>query len=508
MHRPDFVPVSTINNLTSALEYRTVDFSGYSGDGHRIAFKNVYSDGDHGLKSFNYIDDIRISRIADNTCGITELPYTNDFDELTSETGGRTGVSLECWTVAQKDNNFADTYAPQLYHAASYAHSGAYTLMLDGRCIYAMPEFKVEGKSIGDVELEFNVRQYSANCSLQVGVMSNLNDASTFVALDTISNNGFSGQQMHVVDFGQYASSIPEGAKYIAFRNVYDGTWGRSPHYIDDIKLAERMECGITELPYTQNFDTLTDITEERTGVQPECWTEVVRDATYAATYGPQLVHAAYYAHSGEYTLMLDGRCIYAMPEFKVEGKSIGDVQMEFYVRQYSANCSLQVGVMSNLNDASSFVALETVSNGGASGQQMHVVDFGQYVNSISADAKYIAFRNIYNGTWGRSINYIDDITLSVPEAKIAEVSSENVIDANGVERYLEDIRVYPNPTTGNLYIDAMDVQKVECFNQMGQLVGVYDNANELNISDLSNGVYMLRITVPQGVTMRKVVKR
>ena len=43
---------------------------------------------------------------------------------------------------------------------------------------------------------------------------------------------------------------------------------------------------------------------------------------------------------------------------------------------------------------------------------------------------------------------------------------------------------------------------------KMGQLVGVYDNVNELNISELANGVYMLRITVPQGVTMRKVVKR
>ena len=503
-----FVPVSTINNLTSALEYRTVDFSGYSGDGHRIAFKNVYSDGDHGLKSFNYIDDITISRIADNTCGITELPYTNDFDELTSETGGRTGVSLECWTLAQKDYNFADTYAPQLYYGTAYAHSGAYTLLLDGRCIYAMPEFKVEGKSIGDVELEFNVRQSSASCSLQVGVMSDLNDASTFVVLDTISNNGFSGQQKHVVDFGQNASRIPEGAKFIAFRNIYDGTWGRSPQYLDDIKLAERMDCGITELPYVQNFDSLTNITKERTGVQPECWTEVMRDANYAATYDPQLVHAAYYAHSGEYTLMLDGRCIYAMPEFKVGGKAIADVQMEFYVRQYSSNCLLEVGVMSDLNG--SFVTLETISNGGASGQQMHVVDFSQHANSIPEGAKYIAFRNIYNGTWGRSINYIDDITLTSGEAesKISETSDANVIEEIGVERYLEGIAVYPNPTVGELHIGAVDVQKVECYNLMGKLVAVYNNENDINISSLANGVYTLRITLPQGVTMRKVVKR
>ena len=196
------------------------------------------------------------------------------------------------------------------------------------------------------------------------------------------------------------------------------------------------------------------------------------------------------------------------MPEFKVNGESISNVQMEFYVRQYSAQCRLQVGVMSSVNNANSFIALTTISNAGATGHQNHVINFGDYAGQIPSGAKYIAFRNVYSGTWGRSPQYLDDITLSIPEAKIAEVSSENEIDAFSVERYLEDIRVYPNPTTGNLYIDAMDVQKVECYNQMGQLVGVYDNANELNIGELSNGVYMLRITVPQGVTMRKVVKK
>ena len=70
------------------------------------------------------------------------------------------------------------------------------------------------------------------------------------------------------------------------------------------------------------------------------------------------------------------------------------------------------------------------------------------------------------------------------------------------------DIEVYPNPTTGNLYIDAIGIQKVECYSAMGQLVGVYENVNELNLSDLAKGVYTLRITVPQGVTVRKVVKR
>ena len=508
-----FVALETVsNNGVSGSQKHVVDFGQYAEDipsgAKYIAFRNIYN----GVwnRSPQNIDDINLTERAEDNCGITELPYTQNFDNLTDITELRTGIQPECWSEAHRYANYAAAYEPQLVYGASYAHSGTYTLQLDGLCIYAMPELKVPDKSVEDMQLEFYVRQYSANCSLEVGVMSNLNDANSFVALETVSNNGVTGSQKHVVDFGQYSDDIPSGAKYIAFRNIYNSAWNRSPQNIDDINLTERVEdnCGITELPYTQNFDSLTDITDLRTGIQPECWTEAHRYANYAAAYEPQLIYGAAYAHSGTYTLQLDGLCIYAMPELKVPDKSVEDMQLEFYVRQYSANCSLEVGVMSNLNDANSFVALDTVSNNGVSGSQKHVVDFSQYAENIPSGAKYIAFRNIYNGAWNRSPQNLDDITLSVPEAKIAEVSSENVIDVNDVERYLEDIRVYPNPTTGNLYINAMDVQKVECYNQMGQLVGVYDNANELNISDLSNGVYMLRITVPQGVTMRKVVKK
>ena len=295
---------------------------------------------------------------------------------------------------------------------------------------------------------------------------------------------------------------------------MYNGSWDRSPQYIDDIKLdvLDADGCAITSLPYEEDFEGATTSTDQRTGVEMPCWTLSEKYYTISDYYGPQVFYAASYAHSGSYTFLMDGRCLYAMPEFNVQGKTLADVELEFYVRQPYAESMMEVGVMSDVNNPSTFVPLETISNNGMSGQQSHVISFVNSQNAQSiedwSEYKYIAFRNVYNGSWDRSTQYLDDITLSVPEAKIAEVSSENVIDANGVERYLEDIRVYPNPTRGNLYIDAMDVQKVECYNQMGQLVGVYDNSNELNISDLSDGVYMLRITVPQGVTMRKVVKK
>ena len=106
------------------------------------------------------------------------------------------------------------------------------------------------------------------------------------------------------------------------------------------------------------------------------------------------------------------------------------------------------------------------------------------------------------------SYNYIDNVKVNHADNQRNNASNESVIDGMGVDQYLESIAVYPNPTVGELHIGAVDVQKVECYNQMGQLVAVYDNESNISLNSLANGVYTLRITVPQGVTMRKVVKK
>ncbi|MCR4826571.1 MAG: T9SS type A sorting domain-containing protein, partial [Bacteroidales bacterium] len=178
-------------------------------------------------------------------------------------------------------------------------------------------------------------------------------------------------------------------------------------------------------------------------------------------------------------------------------------------LRQPNTQYQLEVGVWEvgydeNQEPIEQFVPVATFHNADNTVTEVSC-DFASY----TGDGTRIAFRNtLKTANYNYSYNYLDDITLTLTEAKIAASSNANVIDEMGVENYLESIVVYPNPTVGELHIGAMDVQKVECYNQMGQLVAVYDNDRDINISSLSQGVYTLRITVPQGVTMRKVVKK
>ena len=71
-----------------------------------------------------------------------------------------------------------------------------------------------------------------------------------------------------------------------------------------------------------------------------------------------------------------------------------------------------------------------------------------------------------------------------------------------------ESITAYPNPTTGHLTLDASDVATVAVYDQAGRLVTTFYNTNQINLSDLPTGLYVLRVTLPSGNRIQRVVKQ
>ena len=488
------------NGSSTGVKYFEFDFSKYEGEGRYIAFKNVRRTNNEldghftDLHSVNYIDDITLTLMPETDCTIelADLPYTENFDAITSSTNTETGATPVCWKVVKEDAAMSLVTAPQVYYSSSYAYNGNYSLRMVNRGVYAMPAL-AEDIDINKVRLSMHVRQPNALYQLQVGVWDEVNETFTPVAL---VNNSTTGVEKYICDFSNYDGS----GRRIAFRNVLDGgkTWSYSYNYIDNVVLS-LAECAAITETYTESFETVTTNTSTAaTGAAPACW-EIVEGAETISYNGyPQVYYNSDFAETGSYSLRMSDRCVYAMPEF-ADGVNIGDLSMTMYVRQPNSFYQLEVGVW----NGTEFTVVETVNNSDDAVTEV-TVNFDGYEGTGR-----IAFRNSLNGgmTWSYSYNYIDDISFTVNASKMSADGGNNLDEADA-DRYLNNIAVYPNPTTGVLHIDAMDVQKVECYSQMGQLVGVYDNVNELNISELSNGVYMLRITVPQGVTMRKVVKR
>jgi len=87
--------------------------------------------------------------------------------------------------------------------------------------------------------------------------------------------------------------------------------------------------------------------------------------------------------------------------------------------------------------------------------------------------------------------------------------------DGVGVsENEMSGIRVYPNPTTGELIIDngQLTIENVEIFDFYGRKQKIIVNyqlsiINSINISDLATGIYFLWIKTEQGEVVRKVLK-
>jgi hypothetical protein len=180
------------------------------------------------------------------------------------------------------------------------------------------------------------------------------------------------------------------------------------------------------------------------------------------------------------------------------------------FVRQPKTQNALEVGVW---EDNGTFVPVATVNNQGI-GVEHVVCSFAGY----TGNGRRIAFRNVMadGSSTKYSANYLDDISITSIVNKSMDVTNNNAdyhddsdaSDEMDVNRYLENVTIYPNPTTGLVHIDAAEVQKVECLTMMGQTVAVFNDKCDIDISQLPTGVYILRITLPQGEIMRKVVRK
>jgi len=78
-----------------------------------------------------------------------------------------------------------------------------------------------------------------------------------------------------------------------------------------------------------------------------------------------------------------------------------------------------------------------------------------------------------------------------------------------GIDEISAETKVYPNPMNNILHIESNNVQDVAIFNAVGQQVLFVENTNEINVEDLSEGLYFVRISDKNGNSMvKKIVKR
>jgi len=92
----------------------------------------------------------------------------------------------------------------------------------------------------------------------------------------------------------------------------------------------------------------------------------------------------------------------------------------------------------------------------------------------------------------------IDNVKIFDVNLSEEEVNKDMIVTASKMFKNNNNSLVFPNPVSGSVvYLkDYSDIKTVEIFNAKGQLVkSTSPKAAALNISDLKNGIYMLRTT-------------
>ena len=109
----------------------------------------------------------------------------------------------------------------------------------------------------------------------------------------------------------------------------------------------------------------------------------------------------------------------------------------------------------------------------------------------------------VWNGSYFRLVELLQDgerVFLDLDFAGIDYTSAQEVHETN--------VTLYPNPITDIVRIKGGNILEVQVYNVVGQLMKVVQNANEITLKGMPQGVYLLRVTLESGkVFSDKVVK-
>ena len=162
-----------------------------------------------------------------------DLPFMENFDSYTGGTSSSatTVFNPDCWTVIDR----YDTYYP--YVSTSQHNSGSNSLYFytssSKMTHMSMPAFE---EDLENLELSFSVRVATSGYGVEVGVMSNPNDTSTFVPVDTCAPSATGTWEDFVIHFPGHTTG------FIAFRNL-NASAGTRTTYIDDIYVHMAPTC-------------------------------------------------------------------------------------------------------------------------------------------------------------------------------------------------------------------------------------------------------------------------
>jgi len=168
-----------------------------------------------------------------DTCGILALPFVEDFEQYTAGSSG----TIDCW---HKLNTYS-TYTDYPYVVANnYPTSGTKSCYFYcSNSSYSMliaPYLDESVADITDLQVKFNFTGFSTDPTLQVGVMTDYTDGSTFTPLASYH----AAPDYATTAYTTYLANYTGTGKYIAIK-WEGGTYAAGT--LDDIEISLAPDC-------------------------------------------------------------------------------------------------------------------------------------------------------------------------------------------------------------------------------------------------------------------------
>lgn len=103
---------------------------------------------------------------------------------------------------------------------------------------------------------------------------------------------------------------------------------------------------------------------------------------------------------------------------------------------------------------------------------------------------------------------YLDDFKIWNRALSLNEVSSVcTALSNDSFQENLPQVTIYPNPSSGNLNIQSsLLFERIEVLDQIGKTVYSGEYQNQLNLSNMSSGVYFIKLSGSEASTIKKII--
>ena len=505
------------NSSDMAWEYAVCDANDYVFNATPVAITDTVFTVSNLEGNSNYVIYLRTScgnneysswtslAFATECNSISTLPYSEDFDDY----GTGAGTYPNCWSKINTYSNDRPYIHSTHYEGVGslyfYAgNSGTYNIAI-------MPEFDA-AININTLQANFMYRAYNTSDMLIVGVMSSVTDVSTFVPVDTVfpaANPATWVEKM--VSFSSYTGD----GHYIAFRNNYITNTAYA--YIDNLVIS--IDSSLAEICDAPTNLSVSNITETGATIS---WTAGGEETSWNLQYMEEsastwssiipLTSPTYtlsgLAPSTTYDVRVQANCGENTSEWVTTSFSTEDIIPE--------PCETPTGlyiVMENLYDSSYTVSLHWDNDPDVEGWNVkYAMDDEDWIVVSVHNNMYKVYNLMYDHTYSFRIQAICDSTFTSAWTNTVTYS----ITSPGIEDHLlNSISLYPNPANDIINVQCtmnnVQVTALEVFDVYGKLintVNVVENPTQINVSNLSAGMYFVRVTTEEGVATKSFVKR